>query len=80
MTMDTITVLIQYRPRDPSCQAFDHYLVLPSNYTRGDIFNAAVDDLYDYYTNNVTSGDFRRRVCDPTEYDIEIGPTLAEIA
>lgn len=78
--METITILIQYRARNPKCQSFDHYLILPSNYTRADIRNAANEDLNDYYTNNVTSGDFKKRVCAPNEYDIQIGPTLAELA
>ena len=73
-------VLIQFRPRDKDCQAFDNYINFPESYTRADIFNEAVDVLYQFFEGNRTSGDFRRPVCDPTEYDIEIGPTLGQMA
>ncbi len=73
-------VLIQFRPRDPTCQTFDRYLLFPETATYADIFNDAVDVLNDFYTGNNQSGDFRRRVCAPTEYTIEIGPTLGQLA
>ncbi len=77
-----LEVLIQYRSSDESCQSFDHYLIFEGSMSPADIFNEAVDVLYQFYQGSLRNYEFDRtgrRVCDPTTYRILVGPTLGNI-
>jgi hypothetical protein len=72
-------VLVQYRSDDTDCQSFDHYLIFATALGPADIYNEAVDVLYQFYSGSLKNYTFdrgRKKVCDPTTYRIEIGPTL----
>ena len=70
--------LIHFVSSDPNCQSFDRYIIVSEGSDFAEIFNTAVDELYQFYTGVFTSGDFRKVVCDPAGYDIVIGPVLGE--
>lgn len=76
---ETYYILVHYRG-PAGCAAFDQYILVSADASPADIFNTAVDNLYDYQSTHYQPPRQRGTVCDPTEYDIEIGPALAELA
>lgn len=76
---ETYYILIHYRGPE-GCANFDQYLLVPADSSPADIFNTAVDNLYDYQANHYQPPRSHGEVCDPTEYSITIGPALAELA
>lgn len=78
--METIAVLVTYRPRNPNCASFDQYIIVPVGYSPADIYNTAVDNIYDLLSTHYQPPRQGFDICDPLGYDIDVGPTLAELA
>lgn len=78
--METIAVLVTYRPRNPDCASFDQYILVPVDASPADIFNTAVDNIYQFISEHYTPPRQGFDICDPLSYNIEVGPTLAELA